>query len=170
MPTPELQLFAIAVEGKPVSSFCRWLIVSSAILKEQYSECYPLSERRSRWPGRSAGCRPVPSNRARQRTRQPASPRPRTGSSNPSLSSGESTSRAIFPSHDEKPAFRSGVGPAGAARSAETGIARCMAPTGGNISVGPNSSTAASMRRWLNEFRSRSGKAEHGPLLVPGKR
>ena len=62
------------------------------------------------------------------------------------------------------------VGPAGAARSAETGIARCMAPIGGNISVGPNSSTAASMRRWLNEFRSGSGKAEHGPLLVPGKR
>src|SRR5215472_11343080 len=62
------------------------------------------------------------------------------------------------------------AGPAGAARSAETGIARCMAPTGGNISVGPNFSTAASMRRWLNEFRSGSGKAEHGPLLVPGKR
>jgi len=38
------------------------------------------------------------------------------------------------------------VGPAGAAWSAETAIARCMAPTGGNISVGPNSSTAASMR------------------------
>ena len=39
------------------------------------------------------------------------------------------------------------VGPAGAARSAETGMARCMAPTGGNISVGPDASTAASMRR-----------------------
>ena len=62
------------------------------------------------------------------------------------------------------------AGPAGAARSAETGIARCMAPTGGNISVAPISSTAASMRRWLNAFRSGSGKAEHGPLLVPGKR
>jgi len=61
-------------------------------------------------------------------------------------------------------------GPAGAARSAETGIARRIAPTGRNISVGPNSSTAASMRRWLNEFRSGSGIAEHGPLLVPGKR
>jgi hypothetical protein len=34
LPTPELQLFAIAVEGKPVSSFCRWLIVSSAIAQE----------------------------------------------------------------------------------------------------------------------------------------
>jgi hypothetical protein len=56
------------------------------------------------------------------------------------------------------------------ARSAETGIARCMGPTGGNISVGLNSSTAASMRRWLDEYRSGSGKAEHGPLLVPGKR
>ena len=62
------------------------------------------------------------------------------------------------------------AGPTGAARSAETGIARCMAPTGENISVGPNSSTAASMRRWLNEFSSGSCKAEHGPLLVPGKR
>src|SRR6516164_8303755 len=43
--------------------------------REQYSDCYLLSERRSRWPGRSAGCRPVPSNRARQKARQPASPR-----------------------------------------------------------------------------------------------
>ena len=61
-------------------------------------------------------------------------------------------------------------GPDSAPRSAETGIARCMAPTGGNISVGPNSSTAASMRRWLNEFRAGSGKAEHGALLLPGPR
>jgi hypothetical protein len=45
---------------------------------------------RSRWPGRSAGCRPVPSNRARQKARQPASPRPRTRSSNPVPSSRES--------------------------------------------------------------------------------
>src|SRR6516225_6434142 len=44
------------------------------------------------------------------------------------------------------------AGPTGAARAGETGIARCMAPTGENISVGPNSSTAASMRRWLNEL------------------
>ena len=52
---------------------------------------YLLSKRRSRWPGRSAGCRPVPSNRARQKARQPASPRPRTRSSNPVPSSREST-------------------------------------------------------------------------------
>src|SRR6516162_5463926 len=39
---------------------------------------YLLSERRSRWPGRSAGCRPVPNNRARQKARQPASSLPRT--------------------------------------------------------------------------------------------
>jgi len=51
---------------------------------------YLLSKRRSRWPGRSAGCRPVPSNRARQKARQPASPRPRTRSSNPVPSSKES--------------------------------------------------------------------------------
>ena len=41
-------------------------------------------------PGRSAGCRSYPSNRARQKARQPASPRPRTRSSNPVPSSGES--------------------------------------------------------------------------------
>ena len=51
---------------------------------------YLLSERRSRWPGRSAGYRPVPTNRARQKARQPASPRPRTTSSNPVPSSRES--------------------------------------------------------------------------------
>jgi len=39
----------------------------------------------------SAGCRPVPSNRARQKARQPALPCPRTRSSNPVPSSGEST-------------------------------------------------------------------------------
>ena len=94
-----------------------------------------------------------------------------TDGSNPVPSSGESASRGIFALPRREAGFSRGcVGPAGAARSAETGIARCMAPTGGNISVGPNSSTAASMRRWLNEFRSGSGKAEHGPLLVPGKR
>ena len=48
--------------------------------------------RRSRWPGRSAACRPVPSNRARQEARQPASPRPRTRSSNPAPSANESVS------------------------------------------------------------------------------
>jgi hypothetical protein len=52
---------------------------------------YLLSKRRSRWPGRSAGCRPAPSNRARQKARQPASPRPRTRSSNLVPSSREST-------------------------------------------------------------------------------
>ena len=67
-----------------------------------------------------------------------------TDGSNPVPSSGESASRGILPSHGEKPAFSRGcVGPAGAARSAETGIARCVAPTGGNISVGSDSGTAA---------------------------
>jgi hypothetical protein len=67
---------------------------------------YLLSERRSRWPGRSAGCRPVPSNRARQKARQLASPRSRTRSSNPVPSSEESANfwylalqrRVVFPS------------------------------------------------------------------------
>src|SRR6516164_9990891 len=41
--------------------------------------------------------------------------------------------------HRSEAGFSRGcAGPAGAARSAETGIARFMAPTGGNISVGPN--------------------------------
>ena len=75
---------------------------------------YLLSKRRSRWPGRSAGCRPVPSNRARQKARQPASPRPRTRSSNPIPSSGESAnhqfrddftgSTSRFPALDAPPA------------------------------------------------------------------
>ena len=46
------------------------------------SEQRRLSRLRQR-PGRSAGCRSYPSNRARQKARQPASPRPRTRSSNP---------------------------------------------------------------------------------------
>ena len=53
------------------------------------SEQRRLSRLRQR-PGRSAGCRSDPSNRARQKARQPASPRPRTRSSNPVPSSGES--------------------------------------------------------------------------------
>ena len=65
-----------------------------------------------------------------------------TDGSNPVPSSGESASRGIFALPRREAGFSRGcVGPAGAARSAETGIARCMAPTGGNISVGPNSST-----------------------------
>src|SRR6516164_6608431 len=58
---------------------------------------YLLSERRSRWPGRSAGCRPVPSNRARQKARQPASPRSRTRSSNPVPSAGSQVRTSIGP-------------------------------------------------------------------------
>ena len=56
------------------------------------SEQRRLSRLRQR-PGRSAGCRSDPSNRARQKARQPASPRPRTRSSNPVPSSGESVSQ-----------------------------------------------------------------------------
>ena len=56
------------------------------------SEQRRLSRLRQR-PGRSAGCRSDPSNRARQKARQPASPRPRTRSSNPVPSSKQSVSR-----------------------------------------------------------------------------
>jgi len=63
-----------------------------------HGDWYLLSKRRSRWPGRSAGCRPIPSNRARQKARQPASPRPRTRSSNPVPSSEESANHQFLSS------------------------------------------------------------------------
>ena len=53
------------------------------------SERRRLSRLRQR-PGRSAGCRSDPSNRARQKARQPDAPRSRTRSSNPFPSRGES--------------------------------------------------------------------------------
>ena len=49
-----------------------------------------------------------------------AHPRRGTEGSNPSLSSGESTSRAILPSHGETPAFRAGV----RARQVQRGCSR----------------------------------------------
>jgi hypothetical protein len=74
--------------------------------------------------------------------------------------------------------------------SAETRQAFHCAPTGGNISVGPYSSTAVPLRwstkmprrsrqswvfsaverAWVFEFGSGLSKAEHDPLIVPGKR
>jgi hypothetical protein len=90
-----------------------------------------------------------------------------------------------------EPRFSARVWAAGSATgSAETRQALHCAPTGGNISVGPYSSTAVPLR-WLAKMprRSRqswvysalkvrgslkfglgSSKAEHGPLIVPGKR
>jgi hypothetical protein len=59
------------------------------------------------------------------------------------------------------------------ARSGETAWRGHIAPTGGNISVGPNSSTAAWIGRWLNlNLIEASGKrqANHGTLIAPGKR
>jgi len=99
--------------------------------------------RRSRWPGRSAGCRPVPRNRARQKARQPASPRPRTRSSNPVPSSRQSVSRGISPSCIEKRAVAAAcAGPArwhGRQRHARPVN---ITPIAGNVSVEPHSSTA----------------------------
>ena len=46
--------------------------------------------------GCSAGCGPVPSNRTRQKARQPDSPRSRTRSSNPVPSSGESATSTCW--------------------------------------------------------------------------
>src|SRR5580700_3588303 len=90
-----------------------------------------------------------------------------------------------------EPRFSARVWAAGLATgSAETRQALHCAPTGGNISVGPYSSTAVPLR-WVAKMprRSRqswvysalkvrgslkfglgSSKAEHGPLIVPGKR
>ena len=50
-----------------------------------------------------------------------------------------------------------------------------IGPTGGNISVGPYSSTAPPVMGSLTiaavfEFGSGSGKTERGPLIVPGER
>ena len=50
-----------------------------------------------------------------------------TGGSNHLCSSGESTSRGILPSHGEKPAFRAGVGPAGASARQQLGATRDVA-------------------------------------------
>jgi len=113
---------------------------------------YLLSKRRSRWPGRSAGCRPVPSNRARQKARQPASPRPRTRSSNPIPSSRESFSFWISPWFLEKPGFSASVGrmPDGAVgRDAQVQQHRAEEPVvslSGDISV-PQCRRCGS-RRW----------------------
>ena len=71
-------------------------------LQETASPCtgpslFPAREERVgvRGPAHS-GCRPVPSTRARQKARQPASPRPRTRSSNPVPSSGESVANSVI--------------------------------------------------------------------------
>src|SRR6516164_7831578 len=54
-----------------------------------------------------------------------------------------------------------------------------MAPTGDNVSAGPNSSTAvpvmgskvvATLAERSRSWLSRSSEAEHRPLLVPGER
>jgi hypothetical protein len=94
-----------------------------------------------------------------------------TESSNLLCSSGQSVSRGTSPPRSKSRAFPAGVraGATGAGGRDGHGavIWRRLA---GNISVGPNSSTAASMRRWLNESGSGSAKAEQGALLVPGQR
>jgi hypothetical protein len=107
-----------------------------------------------------------------------------TVSSNPSPSSGESVSRPKPLSYVENPGF-----PRGCARLAwrlgRQRRAGCFdtAATGGNISVGPYSSTAVPLTGSVgmpdgpNEVGAFSGldraldlKAERGPLVVPGKR
>src|SRR6516165_5028875 len=76
------------------------------------------------------------------RLRRPTGDRGTDGS-NPSPSSGESVSRGISPSHVEKPGFSRGRAGWGRRRGRQRRAWRGdMAPTGGNISVGPYSSTA----------------------------
>jgi len=110
--------------------------------------------RRSRWPGRSAACRPVPSNRARQEARQPASPRPRTRSSNPAPSSRQSVSRGISLCGIEKPAVAAGcAGPARRQAGRDAQGSSTSRQTAGSISVGRYSSTAVparGSRPWLH--------------------
>ena len=99
--------------------------------------------RRSRWPGRSDACRPVPSNRARQEARQPASPRPRTRSSNPAPSSGESMSHTDQAAAGREPRLSRGCAPLGWRRGRQRRAGRSsMALKNSNVSVGPYSSTA----------------------------
>jgi hypothetical protein len=93
-----------------------------------------------------------------------------TNSSNPSPSSGESVSREISPSHVEKPGFSRRCAGWSRQRGRERRAWRGeMAPTGGNVSVGPNSSTAAWMRAVAYSSGSGKGKAKHGTLIAPGK-
>jgi hypothetical protein len=87
-----------------------------------------------------------------------------------SPSSRESLSLGISPSSTRSQAFSAGVRAwrwRGRQRRIWCGD---MAPNGGNIFAGLNSSTAVSMIRWLNEPGSGSSKAEHSSLIVPGKR
>jgi len=74
-----------------------------------------------------------------------------------------------FSLHDKKPGFFRGSPGRAGGRQRRIWCGD-MAPNGGNISAGLNSSTAVSMIRWLNESGSGSSKAEHGSLIVPGKR
>jgi hypothetical protein len=105
---------------------------------------------------------------------------------------GPSLSRTRF-RKSRTPAFRAAVAAGLAAGSAETRRGFDIAPTGGNISAGPYSSTAVpvtvvgentmpvptksgllrgqrAVDRQISEFGSGSSKAEHDPLIVPGKR
>ena len=77
----------------------------------------------------------------------------------------------FLPSPGEKPAFRAGVGARQVQRGQQRRVSRGALRRQAGISLsGQIPVSRPSMRRWLDEFRSGSGKAEHGPLLVPGKR
>src|ERR1700730_307221 len=117
----------------------------------------------------------------------------RRGTEGPNLapSRRESVSRPHPAFEGREPRLSARVWAAGlATRSAETRRAFQFAPTCGNISVGPYSSTAVPLMwsgedptpiptksglprfnvRQIFEFGSGSGKAEHGALIVPSER
>src|SRR5215510_12532673 len=100
-----------------------------------------------------------------------------TRSSNPSPSSGESGANLSL-AGIRLPTSRSRGFPRVCGRGERRGRQRRagrdnIGPTGGNISVGPYSSTAPPVMWQPNDsggfnFGSGSGKTEHGPLIVPG--
>ena len=93
-----------------------------------------------------------------------------TGGSNPVCSSGESTSRAILPSHGEKPAFARACGPGRCSAVSRDGYRAVHGADRWEYLCRAKFQYRGVDEAWRNEFRSGSGKAEHGPLLVPGKR
>ena len=113
-----------------------------------------------------------------------------TDGSNPPSSSGESVSLPELLSRVENPGFPRGCARLGwpPGRQRRAGCFK-IAPTGGNISVAPYSSTAVPLMgsarmprphkvgrsprlivRWIAALGPGSIKAEHDPLIVPGKR
>src|SRR5580704_19589175 len=89
-----------------------------------------------------------------------------TGSSNPYPSSRQSVSLPQSFSKVENPAFRAGLGWWLGDRVGRDARVFDIEPIGGNISVGPNSSTAVRLMWWRD---CRAGPNEVGPSLTYGR-